>query len=386
MLLLLRLIYRNLSRHRLRTVLTLAGLVVAVVAFALLRTVVIAWYAGVDATSATRLITRNAISLIFPLPISYVQKIRQVPGVTQVAYANWFGAVYIDEKNFFPQFAIEPHGYLALYPEYRLNDTEYQAFLRDRQGCIIGAKLARQYGFKVGDQLPLVGKLYPGTWNFVIRGIYRGADVKTDETMMFFHWGYLNERLKRTDPTKADRAGVFVVEIARPAEAAAVSTAIDAQFKNSLAETLTETEKAFQLSFVAMTETILGAVEVVSFVVIIIIMAVMANTMAMNARERTREYATLKALGFGGRYLTALIFGEALILALSGALLGIALSFPVAGAVGKQFGTIFPVFHIAPHTVWQALGAGLVVGMVAGVFPTRRAIRLGVADGLRQSG
>ncbi len=377
------LVFRNAFRHKLRTTLTMIGIVVAIVAFGLLRTIVDAWYAGADATSSARLVTRNAISLVFPLPLNYAQKIRQVPGVTGVASANWFGGVYITESNFFPQFAIDPGPYLDMYPEYRLPEAERKAFLLDRQGAVVGRKLADRFGWKIGDQIPLRGTIYPGTWTFTLRGIYDGADSKVDETQFFFHWKLLNERIKQIYPRRADSVGVYVVEIDQPARAAEISQRIDATFRNSLAETLTETEKAFQLGFVAMTETILVAVQAVSFVIIVIIMAVMANTMAMTARERYSEYATLKAIGFSNGFVALLIFAESLGIALLGGVIGVALTFPVANAFGSALSSLFPVFQVARETILMQMGCALVVGVVAALIPAWRAARVRIVDGLR---
>ena len=242
---LFKLLLRNAFRHKLRTALTMVGLVVAICAFGLLRTILGAWYAGVEASSSTRLITRSAISLTFPLPLNYAQRLKGVDGVTSVSWANWFGGIYITERNFFPQFAVEPASYLALYPEYVLSDEHRQAFLRDRKGAVVGRKLADQFGWKVGDQIPLRGTIFPGTWSFTLRGIWDGIDDKTDESQMLIHWGYLNESLRARLGRRADFVGVYVVGIDEPNNAALISQRIDALFKNSLAETLTETEKAF---------------------------------------------------------------------------------------------------------------------------------------------
>lgn len=383
---LLKLTLRNAMRHRLRTGLTVLGMVVAILAFGLLHTVVDAWYAGAKASSAARLVTRNAISLVFPLPIAYRQKIRQIEGVRAISHANWFGGVYISEKNFFPQFAVDAPTYFDLYPEFVLPEEQKSAFLHDRQGAVVGRKLAEQYGWKIGDTVPLRGTIFPGTWTFVVRGIYRGIDQKTDETQFFFHWDYLNETLKKNAPRRASSAGFFLVQLERPEQAAEVSAAIDATFKNSLAETLTETEKAFQLGFVSMTEAILVAIRVVSLVVIVIIMAVMANTMAMTARERIAEYATLKALGFPPGFVARLIFGESLAIAALGCALAVALTFPLARAFGDAMGSLFPVFYVSTNTVFMQIGAALLVGTVAAILPSWRAARLNVVDGLRNIG
>ena len=382
----LKLISKNALRHKLRTSLTVLGLVVATLSFGLLQTVVGAWYAGADAASNTRLITRNAISLVFSLPLSYENKIRGIEGVSSVAYANWFGGIYQDPKNFFPQFAISGASYLDLYPELLLTDAQRTAFLRDRKACVVGRKLADQHGFKLGDVIPIKGTIFPGQWEFVVRGIYEGKHANTDTTQLLFHWNYLNETLRKTAARRGNQVGIYLVGIDNSDNAAAISRAVDGQFKNSLAETLTETEKAFQLGFVSMSEAIVVAIRVVSFVVILIIMAVMANTMAMSARERLSEYATLKALGFGPGFLAALIFGESLLIALVGAMAGIALLFPVAGAFSAKMGTLFPTFEIAPQTIGLQLGAALIVGVVAAVAPTLRSARVNIVEGLRSIG
>jgi putative ABC transport system permease protein len=380
------LIVRNAFRHKLRTALTVTGIVVAITAFGLLRTIVDAWYAGANASSSARLITRSSVSLVFSLPLTYAEKIRQVPGVRSVSWANWFGGVYISERNFFPQFAIDAPTYLDMYPEYLLPPDERKAFLVDRKGAIVGRKLAEQYGWKVGDQIPLRGTIYSGTWTFNLRGIYDGAEKGTDQSTMFFHWALLNETIKKIYPRRGDQTGVFIVELRDPAEAAEVSVAIDAMFKNSLAETLTETEKAFQLSFVAMTEAILLAIQAVSFVVIVIIMAVMANTMAMTARERGAEYATLKALGFSNGFVAMLIFAESLGIALVGGLVAVALTVPLANGFAERMGSLFPIFFVSENTMLMQVGAATVVGIVAAAFPAWRTARVRIVDGLRAVG
>jgi len=383
---LLRLILRNAWRHPLRTLLTVTGLLIAILSFGLLQTVVDAWYVGADAAAPDRLVTRNAVSLVVPLPVHYRDKIRALDGVRSVAAANWFAGVYQEPKNFFPQFAIDAVPYLAMYPEYRILDGELRDFLRDRKGAVIGRKLAQTYGFRVGDVVPLRGTIFPGNWEFVVRAIYDGATPRTDTSQFFFHWDYLNESVRARAPQRANQVGVFVVRVTDAGRAAAISAAIDAQFRNSAAETLTETEKAFQIGFVKQTEAIVIAIRIVSFVVIFIILAVLANTMAMTARERMPEYATLKALGFGPVFLGSLIFGESMVIALTGAALGIVLTFPVAQWFGAQMGTLFPVFKVSGDTVLLQGLCALVVGMAAAALPARRAARVRIVEGLRAIG
>jgi putative ABC transport system permease protein len=378
----LKLVGRNALRHKLRTALTLLGMVVAVLAFGLLQTVVGAWYANADQASPTRLVTRNAISLVFPLPLAYYAKIKAVDGVRAVAWANWFGAIYKEPKYFFPQFAVSDN-YLDLYPEFVLSDDARRAFQRDRMGCVIGRKIAETHGIKVGDTMTLKGTIFPGEWNFVVRGIYEGATRRTDLAQMFFHWEYLNETMRRTVPRRADYVGVYVVDVAGAERMGEVAQAIDAQFRDSAAETLSETEKAFQLGFVSMTEAIVVAIRLVSYLVIFIIMAVMANTMAMTARERTAEYATLKAIGFGPGFIAALIFAESLLLAMAGAALGVAITFPLATEFSRQMGTLFPVFEISAQTVALQFACAAAVGVLAAVLPARRAATVNIVAGLR---
>jgi putative ABC transport system permease protein len=384
--LILKILYRNAFRNKLRTGLTVLGITVAILAFGLLRTLVDAWYSGVEASSAVRLVTRNSISLVFPLPIAYKDKIRQVPGVKIVSWGNWFGGIYIEEKNFFPNFAVEPRSYLELYPEFVLSDGQRLAFYRDRKGAVAGRKVVEKFGWKIGDTIPLKGTIYPGEWEFVLRGIYRGKDDTIDETQFFFHWDYLNETMKKTVPRRADQVGFYLVGVQSPDLATTVAVSIDRLFKNSLAETLTETEKAFNLGFVAMTEAIVTAIQIVSLLVIVIIMAVVANTMAMTTRERIGEYAILKTLGFGRLHITTLVFGESLVITILGCLAGIALTFPAVTIVHHELGTYFPIFKVGSETLYLDFAAALVVAVSAAVIPARRAIGIRIAEGLRRIG
>jgi len=378
----LKILLKNTFRHKLRTVLTILSITIALIAFGLLRTVIHAWYAGVEASAADRLISRNAISLIFSLPMAYKEKIRQVDGVKDISYGNWFGGIYIEEKNFFANFAVEPESYLKLYPEFMVPDDQKAAVLRDRKACVVGRKLAERFDWQLGDLITLRGTIFPGNWEFVLRGIYKGRDESTDESQFFFHWDYLNETLRKTASIRADKVGFYIVQVEDPALATDVSHTVDQMFDNSLAETLTETEKAFQLSFIAMSEALLVIIQLVSLVVIVIIMAVVANTMAMTVRERTSEYAVFKTLGFGGWRIAVLIFGESLTITMMGCAAGIGLTFPVTRAFGKTMGDFFPVFRVEPEIFVSYVVAALTVGIVAALIPTWRAVRLTIAEGL----
>jgi putative ABC transport system permease protein len=378
-----RLARKNMWRHRLRTGLTMVGIAVAILSFGLLRTVVDSWYAGAELGSTGRLITRSAASLSFSLPVTYAERIRRVPGVNGVTWANWFGGVYIDDKHFFAQFAVDAASYLSLYPEYVVPPEQVTAFQRDRRGAVVGRKLVNKYGWRIGDQVPLRGTIYPGTWSFTVRGIYDVADQKIDAGQFLLHWDYVNDAIKDTLPSLADQVGVFVDNIADPDQAAAVSSAIDSTFRNSPAETRTETQKAFQLGFIAMVDTILLAIQTVAYVVVLIIMAVMANTMAMAARERSREYATLKALGFGDGFVSLLILSESMAISIAGGLLGILLTFPAAKAFFSATHDLFLVFEVLPLTLLLQFASAVLVGLSAAVAPVISSSRVRIVDGLR---
>jgi len=384
--LILKVLFRNAFRNKLRTGLTILGITIAILAFGLLRTLISAWYAGVEASSATRLVTRNAVSIIFPLPHFYKDKIQQVNGVKTVSYGTWFGGVYGEEKNFFANFAVEARSFLNLYPEFIISEDNKETFLKDQKGCVIGKKLAAKFGWKIGDIVTLKGTIFLGNWDFVVRAIYQGRDKDTDESQFFFHWNYLNEMMKKGLSPWADQVGYYMIGVARPEVAGDVAVAIDQIFKNSLAETLTETEKAFQQGFVAMSGAIVMAIQIVSFVVIFIIMAVVANTMAMTTRERIGEYAILKTLAFGGGHITVLIFGESLVVTIIGCLLGVAATFPGTKIISNELGTYFPVFNIGRETILLNFVAALTIAFVAAIIPTRRAIKIRIADGLRRIG
>ena len=385
----LKLIFKNIFRHKLRSLLTMVGLVVAILAFGLLQTVVNAWYAGADMASANRLVTRNATSLVFSLPAYYRERIKAIDGVTAVAISNWFGGIYKDQtfKNFFATFAVDHDVFFDLYPEFRVKPDELLAFKKDQRGCMVGRLIADQHGFKVGDVIPMTSPIYGGgTWEFTVRGIYEPKDETTVTRQLYFHWDYLNEQMKKRFPKRAESAGVFIVQIADGSRAAEISQAIDKEFRNSLAETLTETEKAFSLGFVSQTEAIVTAVKIVSFVVIVIIFAVVANTMAMTARERLAEYATLKALGFAPGFVAALIFGESVLISALGGAVGIVLTFPIAAGFKAAMGSMFPVFYVSAQTVVLQAVACMAVGVLAGILPSIRAANVRIVEGLRYAG
>jgi putative ABC transport system permease protein len=382
----LALIAKNLLRHKLRTALTVTGMAVAVMAYALLRTVLSAWYVSAEAASPDRLVTRHSVSFIFPLPVAYLNRIATVTGVERVSHCTWFQGVYIDERNFFPRVAVDPETIFQMYSEYLISPSDLDAFRQQRNACVVGAKLVEKYGFKRGDIVTVEGDIYPGRWEFVVAGVYHGREPNVDETQLFFQWRYLEETLERDMPGRAGYVGWYVIQIADPADAARISEQVDAMFRNSPNETKTETEKAFTQGFISMSSTIIDAMEFISYIIIGIILLVLANTMVMTARERVVEYAVLKTLGFRGVHIMGLITGESLLIAVTGGVLGLALTFPAAAGVAAQLATFFPVFTVTSGTLAAALSFAVLIGLAASAFPVYRAMTTSIVEGLRHIG
>ena len=342
---------KNTLRHPLRTGLTILGLAIAIVSFTVIQTSIDAWHAGAEASSPDRLVTRHAVSLVFSMPVAYADRIAKIEGVKQVAVSCWFGGIYVDKSNFFANFAVSHNNFFDLYPELVVPPEQMEQFKSERNAVIVGRKLADRFGWKIGDQVQLAGTIYPGTWDFVIRGIYTGAKATTDEGQWFQRWDLVDEQLRQTMPGRAGNVSTLFIQIHDPTRSAEICKTIDDQFANSAAETKTETEEAFQLSFVEMGKSIIVGLEIISYLVIGIILLVLANTMAMTTRERVSEYAVLKTLGFTSFHVAGLIFGESLFLALCGGVLGVALAFPVNSLVAIPMSNFFPVFHVSTMTI-----------------------------------
>jgi putative ABC transport system permease protein len=384
---LLRLLLRNTLRHKLRSLLTVVGVGVAVMAFALLQTVVTAWYAGVEASAANRLITRHAVSFVFSLPLAYRDRIAQVPGVNKVTYAVWFSGVYIDKNQFFARLAVDSDTFFDVYSEFLIERAQFEAFKRERNAAIIGVDIANRYNLKIGDVMPMEGDVYPGQWEFVVRGIYQPRDQTVDPSSMMFHYRYIDERVRQESPDRAGQIGWYIVRVDDPDSSARISQDIDNLFANSRAETKTETERAFQQSFLSAASAVITAMNIMSFVIIGIILLVVGNTMVMSARERSHEFAVLKALGFPGRQLFFLLAGESMILSIFGSALGLLVTLPAV----ERFQTAlpkgwFPVFYIKPETILIGCIAGVAVGLIASLIPLRRVLMTRIVEGLRYVG
>jgi putative ABC transport system permease protein len=369
----------NMLRSKRRTILTILSVMVALFLFSTLRTVITSFQAGVDFADVNRLVVRNATSLIFPIPVAYRERIAAVDGISAVSFANWFGATYIDERNFFAQFAVERDTYFELYPELVVPPDQLAAWKQERTAAIVGEGLANEFGWKIGDQVTLKGTIYPGDWDFVIRGIYRGADDTVDKRQFFFHWTYLDER----NFMGRGNVGVYIVQVRDADLVPAVSQKIDALFANSSTETRTETEEAFQMGFISMLGNIQFAVNLIGFAVVVAIILVAMNTMMMAARERTAEIGVLKILGFEDGAVVAMVVAEAMLIALVGGGLGVLTARVLFDQIGFTGGGFFPSFVVRGSTMLQGLGISLLLGGLSALWPALRAARLREVDALR---
>jgi putative ABC transport system permease protein len=380
------LIWSNLWRRPARTILTLMAALFTFVLFGVLVAVNGAFGMGVDVSGADRLVVIHKISLIMPLPISYQERIAAVPGVEAVTHMNWFGGVYKDPKNFFAQMAVDTPTFFNLYPEYVVPPDQLKAWNADRGGAIAGRDLAERFGWKVGDTIPILGTIFTkkdGTrlWTFTLDGIYGPGKKGVDATQFFFHYEYLKEASRNG----GDLVGWYTIRIADPQKAAEISKRIDALFANSPYETKTSTEKAFAQAFANQIGNIGAIVRYVMSAVLLGMLLVIGNTMAQSVRERTNELAVLKTLGFGNGLVLFLVIAESCLLALSGAVLGLVISWGiVAPFVGKMFKQFLPVFYVPAWGLLLGLGVALALGAFTGFVPGIQAMRLRIADALRK--
>lgn len=376
----LPLILANLFRKKLRTTLTIGSFAVALFLFGLLLVVRGAFGQYTEVAGADRLVVINKVSLIQPLPISYRDRLLRIPGVKLVTYDNWFGGVYVDERNFFGQFAIDPENQRAVFPEFEIPEEQWKAFVEDREGAIVGEGLAKRFHWKVGDRIPIKGAIYPGAWEFNIRGIYRGKRVQDDVHQFWFQWKLLDERVPER---RKGLAGWYTVRVADPDQAAQVVKAIDQEFANSPWETKTDTESAFAAAWVKQFGNIEFLILTIGAVVFFTLLLVTGNTMAIAVRERVGELAVLKAVGYSDRFVLWLVLAESLLVSAVGGLLGVALIklFTLGGDPTHGF---LPYFYLPLKSMGTGIGVALVVGIVAGFLPAFSAMRLRVVDALRR--
>ncbi len=373
----MRLIWANLLRRKTRTVLTVLSVAVALFLFAALRSVLTAFAAAGEVGSEARLVTRSAIGITFPLPQAYAQRISALDGVREVSWANWFGGVYVDPQNFFAQFAVNDT-YFPMYPEVRIPSEQLQAFNGERTAAIVGQGLMDRFGWRMGQTVTLQGTIFPGDWDFTIRGVYVPDDPSFGDESFFFHYDYLLERTNRQITP-----GWFILQLGNPDAAAAVSAEVDALFENSSSPTTTETEKAFNAGFVTMWGNVSFLVRAIGTAVFFAILLLAANTMMMAARERIGEVAVLKTLGFSNGLLSGLVMTEAVTISLLGGVVGI-LGARAVLSRSEMISSIIPGYAIEWSTVALGLGVAALLGLASGLVPAIQAGRLSVVDAFRR--
>lgn len=381
----LSLILANLQRHRLRTVFTLFSIAIAFLLFGLLAAVRNGFEAGVKLAGADRLITIHKISLIQPLPSSYLAQIEAVPGIRRVTHSTWFGSSYQNARNVITTQPVDPRAWLAMYPEYLLPDEQRDRWLNDRSGAVVGRNYAERFGWKVGDRLPLHSNIFSKKdgsydWEFTIDGIFDNRDASGNTGLILFHYDYFDEARAIGKGT----VGWYIERIDRPDDAGKVAAAIDAQFANSSAETKTATEKAFIQGFANQAGDI-GAIMIsIGLAVFFTMLLVSGNTMAQSVRERTREIAVLKTLGFGNFTVLLLVLVESVIITMVGGVVGLAVSFAVVKKTAAALSQYLSSFVMTGSMLLTGVLLMLVLGLVAGAMPALRASRLQIVEALRR--
>lgn len=376
------LILANLLRKKIRLLLTIGSFAVALFLFAFLGVVRDAFNRGADVAGADRLVIINRTSIINPIPLSYRDKILRIPGVKYVTHNNWFGGVYKDERNFFPQFVIDPENQRQVFPEFSVPEDQWNTFVKDREGAIVGARTMERFHWKVGDRIPIKTTLYGGgSWEFNVDGVYRGKRAQDDETQFWFQWDYFEERIP--DRLKGN-IGWYVLRVDNPDQSPRIAKAIDEEFANSPYETKTETESAFAAGWVKQFGNIRFLIVTIGSVVFFTLLLVTGNTMAISVRERTSELAVLKAIGFSDRSVLFFVLGESLVIALVGGLLGLLLATLAIPVLANALNGMLPNLILSPALLAFGLLTALLVGIASGILPGIGAMRMRVVHALRR--
>jgi putative ABC transport system permease protein len=382
------LIFRNCFRNRRRSILTVISIAASLCLLGMLLTIYNTFF-FTEATpdQALRLITRNRVSLANPLPLSYQQQIKQTPGVKEVMINQWFGGVYKDSRdpaNFFARFAVEADKFATINPEFKLPESERQAFVNDRTGCIVGRKTAVRHNLKPGDRVTLTGDIFPVTLELTVRGVYDGT---IDNESLFFHYKYLNESLAATAGFR-DVVGTYLIRMERAEDANAISKAIDDKYRNSTAQTKTETEQAFGLSFLAFLGNVKLILLSICAAVTFTILLVSGNTMAMAVRERVREVGVLKTLGFTNGIVLWLMVCEAIVISLIGGVIGLALTRGLILLLSLMpasvtFFTDFSQVSVRPSVIIICLLVAGMIGFISSIVPALGASRRSIVEALK---
>lgn len=377
------LIWKNAWRKKIRTSLTILSVLVAFVLFTLLNAVGQGFEAGGAMTGAARLVVIDKVSLINFLPISYENRIAQIPGVAKVTHQSWFGGFYQDPKNQFPQFPVEPDDYFDVYPELVLPAEQMEAWKNNRTGAVIGKDLAEQLDIKVGDRIPIQSTIFTQkngsrTWEFDIEGIYDTTDPKGGSTILLFRHDYFAEANTFGDGF----VGWFTLRLAEGANPVEVANAIDMEFANSANETETSTEAAFAASFAKQFGNIALIVKLILGAVFFTLLLVTGNTMAQSVRERVAELAVLKTVGFRDATVLGIVLSESILIMLIGGLLGLSVGWLITQGIAAALAAFMPGIIVTADILLAALAIMLLAGVLAGIFPALSAMRLSIVDAL----
>jgi putative ABC transport system permease protein len=387
----------NLLRNKRRTILTMLSVVIALFLFCALRGVLDTLNSAIKVGSESRLVTRNRISLIFPMPQSYWTRIAAVPGVKSVSFQNWFGGRNAaDPGDWYAQFGVESATFFPIYardveivaaspPQAEIAlppgvDPKLAAFMAEQNACVVGERLFKKHKWSLGQTVTLAGTIYPGSWPLVIRAVYHAKDPAFGEETMLFHYKYLEEK----GMGGHGFVGVYILELSQPERAGDIAKTVDAMFENSSAATRTETERAFQAGFVSMYGNVPFLIGVIGLAVVFAILLVAANTMMMAARERTAEIGVMKTLGFEDGTIFTVVLAEAAIITLGGGLAGAFLAKWGLEGSGFNAGGFLPPMTVSWGTVWAGVGIAVLMGATSGLIPAWQASRLRIVDALRR--
>jgi putative ABC transport system permease protein len=377
-----RLILANLFRKKIRLILTVGSFAIALVLFTFLAVVKSAFNRGIDIAGADRLIVVDRVGLMNLMPVSYAEKIAAIPGVKAVTHDHWFGGVYQDEKNFFPQFVVDVENHRKVYPEFKVPDDQWNTFVNDRQGAIAGARLAERFHWKIGDRIPIKTTLYGGaTWEFNLDGIYHTEKPDGDQGQFWLQWKYFDETVPSVIKSTA---GWYILKLDSPDDAVRVAKAIDEKFANSSHETKTETESAFAAGFAKQFGNIEFLILTIGGVVFFTLLLVTGNTMAISVRERISELGVLKAIGFTDRSVLFLVLSESLVIAFIGGVLGLLLAMAAIPWVGAKIAGLLPPLFLSKPLLAMGLVFALFVGAASGLLPGIGAMRMRVVNALRR--
>ncbi len=378
-------IIKNLGRKKVRTILTILSIMIAFLLFGLLRSLSVAFNSGAEIAGEDRLITINKVTLIQPLPYSYLSKVRALEGVNKVTLANWFGGYYQEQKNQFPQFPVEAETYFDIYKEmYKLPPEQMTAWKNDRVGVVIGRALAQKFNWKVGNRIPLIG-MFPQkngstTWEFVIDGIYDAKDKRADTSGMLMHYDYFDKARQFGEGT----LGWLIIKVKNPAQAGQVAAAVDALFANSFTETKTSSEKDFAKSFAKQFADIGLITTLILSAVFFTMLLVAGNTMAQSFRERIPEVAILKTLGFSDIAVMLLVLMESLVVVLLGGIAGLIVAAKIITALADKFAANLPGLSFSMGIFVDGVVAMLLLGFLTGIIPAVQGLRLNIVAALRR--